>query len=145
MDESKPPDGPVGSSAVVRRIVTRVVNPVILGLGLAGGERSMFGVITHVGRTSGRRLQNPILPHVAGDVVLIPLSYGTEVNWVQNVLAAGSADLRFRNRSLHLVEPVIVTLDDVLRILPDGADRAYGRMRMRAFLRLRVERSASAA
>lgn len=144
MGRSKPVRGPVGSSAPMRGLVTRVVNPVILGMGLAGGDASRFGEITHVGRASGRRYRNPVLPHVAGDVVLIPLSFGADVNWVRNVVAAGSADLRFRSEGLRLVEPDIVALEDVLHLLPDGADRAYGRMRIHAFLRLRIDRAAPA-
>lgn len=131
--------GPVGSSAGARRFVTRVVNPLIRVAGLAGGERSMFGVLQHVGRTSGRRHEHPVLPHVAGDVVLIPLSFGTEVNWVRNVLATGSAQLRFRGRRLPLMEPEIVPLGDVSHILPAEAHRAYERMRIHSCLRMRID------
>lgn len=74
-----------GAGPRVRGFVTRVVNPIVLRLGLAGGRRSAWAAITTVGRRSGRQRTNPVLPHVFGGLLVIPLSYGHDVQRARNV------------------------------------------------------------
>jgi deazaflavin-dependent oxidoreductase (nitroreductase family) len=120
----------------MRTFATRVVNPIVRRLGLAGGRRSAWGLITISGRRTGTVRTLPVLPHVAGNVVLIPMSYGEEVQWVRNVLATGQASLRYRGRILDLANPRLVDLEEVAPILPERAADQYARLRIRRFLRL---------
>jgi len=46
-------------------------------------------VVIHAGRRSGRTYRTPIFGHVGRDQVVLPVLYGTESDWVRNVLAAG--------------------------------------------------------
>lgn len=55
-----------------------------------------FGVLEHVGRRSGVRRQTPLTVFRHGDRYVIALTYGPDVQWVKNVLAAGGC--RVRNR-----------------------------------------------
>src|SRR6266851_5514108 len=52
-----------------------------------------FGVLTHVGRKSGRVYRTPVNVFRAPEGFLIALTYGRESEWVQNVLAAGNCQL----------------------------------------------------
>lgn len=64
-------------------------------------------VITHRGRTSGRRLETAVSAYRKGETVAIMLMHG-KTNWVKNILAAGEADLLLGRREVHLVNPRIV-------------------------------------
>jgi deazaflavin-dependent oxidoreductase (nitroreductase family) len=64
-----------------------------------------FGVIEHVGRRSGTRRQTPITIFRRGKRYIIALTYGPEVQWLQNVLAAGGCRVRTRGRWVTLTAP----------------------------------------
>ena len=67
-----------------------------------------FGVITHIGRKSGRTLSNPVNVFRTSGGFLIALTYGPNSQWVQNVLAAGSAELETRRAKYRLSNPAVV-------------------------------------
>jgi deazaflavin-dependent oxidoreductase (nitroreductase family) len=67
-----------------------------------------FAVVLHVGRRSGRAFRTPVNMFRAGDRYVIALTYGSDSQWVRNVLAAGEVDVETRGQRLHLVEPEIV-------------------------------------
>ena len=95
--------------------------------------------MTVAGRRSGTLRSNPVVPHVVGDVVLVPLSFGLRVQWVANVIAAGGGTLRYRGREWRLAEPRLVGFGSAAARLPARLARSYERMRVEAFLELRVE------
>ena len=67
-----------------------------------------FGVIVHRGRRSGRRYETPVNVFGAGDGYLIALTYGTDTDWVKNVLAAGGCELRTRGQAVRVGSPRLV-------------------------------------
>jgi deazaflavin-dependent oxidoreductase (nitroreductase family) len=84
------------------RVVTNRV------LGPAARYVPGFAVVSHVGRRSGRTYRTPVNLFKRGDRYVIVLMYGSDSQWVRNVLAAGSVDVETRGRHLHLVDPEIV-------------------------------------
>jgi deazaflavin-dependent oxidoreductase (nitroreductase family) len=75
--------------------VTRHIAPWMPGL----------GVVIHRGRRSGRRYQTPVNVFTADDGYVFALTYGPDTDWVKNVLAAGSCELRTRGDTIELVSP----------------------------------------
>jgi deazaflavin-dependent oxidoreductase (nitroreductase family) len=67
-----------------------------------------FGVITHIGRKSARPYRTPVNVFPTPDGFLIALTYGPNSHWVQNVLAAGTAELETRRTKYHLTAPQVV-------------------------------------
>jgi deazaflavin-dependent oxidoreductase (nitroreductase family) len=67
-----------------------------------------FAVVLHVGRRSGRSFRTPVNMFRTGDGYVIALTYGSDSQWVRNVLAAGAVDVQTRGERVHLVEPRIV-------------------------------------
>jgi hypothetical protein len=63
-----------------------VTNPLMMRF--AGRKYWYAAVIEHTGRRSGAKYATPVgaLPVAGG--FLLPLSYGTHVDWLQNILAA---------------------------------------------------------
>jgi deazaflavin-dependent oxidoreductase (nitroreductase family) len=67
-----------------------------------------FGIITHVGRKSGKVYRTPVNVFRAPNGFLIALTYGTQSEWVKNVLAAEGCQLETRGARYQLTAPTIV-------------------------------------
>jgi deazaflavin-dependent oxidoreductase (nitroreductase family) len=97
-----------------RNVVKRYVNPVTRPI---ARQLPTFGILTHRGRKSGRTYQTPINVFQHGDEYLFFLTYGSDVQWVKNVLAARSCSIETRGRVVELIEPELIT-DPELRPAP---------------------------
>jgi deazaflavin-dependent oxidoreductase (nitroreductase family) len=64
-----------------------------------------FGAVYHRGRKSGREYRTPVKVFRREDSYVMSLPYGSDSDWVKNVLAAGGCDLMTRGRRVHLVAP----------------------------------------
>jgi len=116
----------------VRGFVTHRFNPIVLFLGLAGGRRSAWGIVEHVGRVSGDIYHSPVLPFTHQDHLYVPLTYGEDVHWVKNVRASGHCRLQAHELVYELDEPMVVGPEGV-PIVPSWArpflaDRRYLRL-----------------
>jgi deazaflavin-dependent oxidoreductase (nitroreductase family) len=76
-----------------------------------------FGVVTHAGRRSQRRYSTPVNVFSGTDGYVIALTYGTQSDWVKNVLAAGGCELISRGRRSKLTAPEICH-DEQQRLVP---------------------------
>jgi len=90
------------SLARFNRVVT---NPV---LGPVARRLPGFAVVSHVGRRSGRVYRTPVNLFHDQDRYVIALTYGSDSQWVRNVLAAGTVDVETGGQRVHLVEPEII-------------------------------------
>ena len=118
----------------MRRFTTRVINPLTRPI---AGWLPGFAILTYVGRRSGRTYHTPINVFRRGDYYVFALTYGSDVGWVQNVLAAGGCMMRTRGRDVRLVEPELI-VDPSLRLMPWPV-RFIGRFnRVTELLRLRA-------
>ena len=97
-----------------RHTVTRYVDPVLRPV---AGRLPAFGIVTHRGRKTGRTYETPVNVFRRGDEYLFFLTYGSDVQWVRNILVAGGCSLRTRGRDVELVEPELIT-DPELRLAP---------------------------
>lgn len=97
-----------------RHYVNRYVNPVTRPF---AKRLPSFAIITHRGRKSGRSYSHPINVFRRGDDYYFFLTYGSDVQWVKNVLASGSCTIETRGRVVELVDPELVT-DPELRPAP---------------------------
>ena len=61
-----------------------------------------------------------MIAHPAHGGYLIPLPYGSGVDWLHNLLAAGRALLDVDGRTVSVDQPAVVGLDDVAADLPPG-------------------------
>jgi len=82
-----------------------VTNPV---LGPVARRLPGFAIVSHIGRRSGHVYRTPVNLFRAEDRYVIALTYGSDSQWVRNVLAAGAVDIETRGQRLHLVEPEVV-------------------------------------
>jgi len=106
-----------------RHIATRYLNPLIRPV---AGWAPGFGILIHRGRRSGRIYRTPINVFRRDDAYVFFLTYGPDVQWVKNVLAAGRCTVWTRGHDLELVEPELVN-DPERRLMPPPV-RLMGRL-----------------
>lgn len=130
---AKPPRPPL---AVIRPFTTRVFNPVsrLFVRWLPG-----FGILAYRGRRSGKAYRTPMNVFRHGDEWVFALTYGSDVQWVKNVLAAGEATLEIRRRKIRLVDPELF-VDPERRLMPVPVRQVLGLMRVSEFMRMRAAR-----
>jgi deazaflavin-dependent oxidoreductase (nitroreductase family) len=76
--------------------------------GLFAGWFPGFGILTHVGRKSGKVYRTPINVFQASNGFIIALTYSSQSEWVKNVLAAGGCELKTRGKKYQLSSPKVV-------------------------------------
>ena len=113
-----------------RRVTNPILGPIVVRL-------PGFGILVHRGRRSGREYRTPVLSFRRGDRLVFALTYGTETDWVRNVLAAGSCDLIMRGRAIHLVEPRLFH-DPTHQAVPRIVRLGLAMLRADDFLELRL-------
>jgi deazaflavin-dependent oxidoreductase (nitroreductase family) len=67
-----------------------------------------FGILTHVGRKSGRVYRTPVNVFRAPNGFIVALTYSSQSEWVKNVLAAGGCELKTRGKKYQLSAPKVV-------------------------------------
>ena len=76
--------------------------------GLFAGYVPGFGILTHVGRKSGKVYRTPINVFRTPNGFSIALTYSSQSAWVKNVLAAGRCELKTVGKSYRLSAPKVV-------------------------------------
>jgi deazaflavin-dependent oxidoreductase (nitroreductase family) len=127
---ARPPRPPL---AVIRPFTTHVFNPISRRFvrWLPG-----FGILVYRGRKSGKEYHTPLNAFRHGNEWVFALTYGSDVQWVKNVVAAGEANLEVRRGRIRLVDPELV-VDPARRLMPPVVRQGLGLMRVSEFLRMR--------
>ena len=94
-----------------------------------------FGVIGYQGRRSGTAYRTPINVFQRDGDYIFALTYGPESQWVKNILAAGTAQLEQRGRTITLRDPRRFT-DPKATLMPLVVRLFLRFMRVREFLRM---------
>jgi deazaflavin-dependent oxidoreductase (nitroreductase family) len=88
----------------VNRVVT---NPV---LGTIAWLVPPLAVVHHVGRKSGRPYRTPVVAFRGAAGFVIPMTYGRDVDWARNLVAARGCELERMGSRVRLRNPRIVDL-----------------------------------
>ena len=131
-ETSREPEPPRPLLAFLRPLTTHVLNPVTR---LVTGRVPGFGTVIHVGRRSSRVYRTPVNVFRDGEDWIIALTYGSDVQWVRNVRAAGGCELETRGRTLELTGPEVFT-DPSRHLMPQPVRSFLGLMHVTEFLRL---------
>ena len=114
---------------LLARINKRVFNPRELKQGIRP-------VLTHVGRSSGKTYYTPLDAHPVSDGFIFIVNYGSKSDWVQNVLAAGTAVLTLDGSAIELVSPVLLSEDAARQLLPEATKRPPDFLKITEYLHM---------
>lgn len=88
---------------------------------ISGTKRSSWGLVTHVGRRSGRVYQTSLGTYPYRDGFLLPLGYGPHTDWYRNLIAAGMCTLAWKGQTYWLERPELISGPEVMRAWPIGS------------------------
>lgn len=115
----------------VARVNKRVFNPLVL-------KRGTWPVLRHVGRSSGKTYRTPLGAPPVDDGCMFFLMYGLDSDWVQNVLAAGTATLEIDGGEVDLVSPRLVSKEVAWQLMPKTTKAAPDFLRVSDYLQMDV-------
>lgn len=98
-------ENPVVRDAV-RDINKWAINPLMRQL--AGRRHWYAAAIRHVGRHSGKPYVTPVVAERVPGGVIVPLPYGTGVDWLRNVRTRGRATMTIDGRIYEVSAPRVV-------------------------------------
>jgi deazaflavin-dependent oxidoreductase (nitroreductase family) len=117
------------------RLFTRTMRP--LALRSAGKEGSGTSVVRHAGRRSGRIYQTPVTAARHDDYFLIALPYGKRTDWLQNVLAKGSAVIVTNGHAYEADQPEVIPMAEATAYFPPREQRLQRQFSVESALRVR--------
>jgi deazaflavin-dependent oxidoreductase (nitroreductase family) len=117
----------------VAQVNKRLTNKAVL-------KRGVSPVLTHVGRSSGKTYRVPLDAHPVDNGYIFILMYGSDSDWVKNVLAAGTAGLKIGGDEFELMSPRLVTKDVAWQQLPEATKAPPRFLRVSEFLQMDIRR-----
>ena len=87
-------------------------------MGLFAGFVPPLAIVHHTGRKSGRPYRTPVVAFPSAEGFVIPLTYGRDVDWARNLVAAGGGPLERLGRRIALRNARIVGVGGASRHLP---------------------------
>jgi deazaflavin-dependent oxidoreductase (nitroreductase family) len=124
---------------VVRRFNKHVLNPAMMYL--AGRRHWYAAVMRHTGRRSGRHYATPVVADRVANGFIVPLPYGTYVDWLRNVQASGAAAVSVGGHTYDVVEPEIIDSATACPQLSPGRQRVFQAFGVKKFVKLKTDRS----
>jgi deazaflavin-dependent oxidoreductase (nitroreductase family) len=118
----------------LRPYTTRFFNPVSRRF---AGRFPGFAILVYTGRRSGRTYRTPINVFRHGDEYVFALTYGSDVQWVKNILAAGGCELVTMGRTVRLDDPRLF-VDPKQRRMPLPVRLFLRVMRVTEFLSMQL-------
>ncbi len=91
----------------------------------AGAAGSSTAAVHHVGRTTGRAYETPVVAVATDDGFLVALPYGTNTDWLKNVFASGSATIVHDGATYRVERPEVVPLTRVADQFSQSGQRAH--------------------
>ena len=90
----------------LRTFVKHFINPILRNF--ARSSHGPFALLRHVGRSSGKTYEIPIMVWRLEDGFMIVLTYGRHVDWLRNLQAAGQGSLLWHKQEYILQQPEFI-------------------------------------
>jgi deazaflavin-dependent oxidoreductase (nitroreductase family) len=99
-------------------------------------RRGVRPVLIHVGRSSGYTHRTPLDAHRGESGYIFIVMYGSDSDWVQNVLAAGSATLAIDGDEFTLHAPRLIPKEEAWTLLPMPIKAPPGFLKVTEYLHM---------
>jgi deazaflavin-dependent oxidoreductase (nitroreductase family) len=107
--------------------------------GFASFPFGPFAIIRHVGRRSGKPYETTIMVWRIGESFVIALTYGPEVDWYRNLLAAGGGKVFWHRRTYTIGKPEPIDADAALTAFPAFFRLILSRSGTHDFVQAKIE------
>jgi deazaflavin-dependent oxidoreductase (nitroreductase family) len=104
------------------------------------GRLSPFAIVNHKGRRSGRSYRTPILAFPTEAGYVFALTYGRDVDWVRNLVAADGGTLRRKGKDIPIHRVRVVGYEDVKHLFPSWIKRSLARISLKDCVTVDAER-----
>ena len=104
----------------------------------AGTPGAAAAVVRHVGRSSGREYETPVVAVPTDDGYVVALPYGPVADWTRNVLAGGPAAIVHDGVVHEVAAPTVVPLAAVGELFSPADQRAHRLFGVAEALRVRT-------
>jgi deazaflavin-dependent oxidoreductase (nitroreductase family) len=84
-----------------------------------------LAVVHHVGRNSGRAYRTPVVAFPSAKGFVIPMTYGLDVDWARNLVAAHGGEIEQRGQRVALRNPRTVAFDAAEKQLPAALRQVF--------------------
>lgn len=121
---------------LLRQFNKRFLNPLMRRLAVT--PRSHFAIIRHIGRRSGKPYETPVIAMRYEDGFVFALTYGPEVDWYRNVLAAGRCTLFWRAQEYVLEQPELLHPELALEAFPKILRGILRRRGIQNYFKMRI-------
>lgn len=98
-------------------------------LGPFGGKVRPFAIVHHSGRLTGKQYETLVWAFERAGTVAMAMTYGPDVDWAHNLLAAGGGSIELGQRQSEVTNPRLVGDDEGRPYMPGpvrSALRALG-------------------
>lgn len=126
------PFGTVSFRDIMRVFNKYVTNPLMMRL--AGRKYWYASVIRHTGRRTGKTYDTPVVAERFTGGFIIPLPYGTHVDWLRNVRRTGTATIRHKGRVYDVAAPEIIEAATAAPLLSPRHRRQFRRFGIEKFV-----------
>ncbi len=89
----------------MRRVNRVFTNPI---MGTFAWLLPPLAIVHHVGRKSQRNYQSPVVAFPTTKGFVIPMTYGRDVDWARNLVAAKGGEIQRLGRRHHVRNPRII-------------------------------------
>src|SRR5215208_5953148 len=112
----------------------RILNPMMMFL----DRRHWYAaVLRHKGRRSGKEYATPVTAEPTEDGYVIPLPYGEDVDWLENIRVAGRFTIEARDGTYTVGEPEMIDRAAALRAVSPRARLMFRVFGINRFLKVR--------
>ena len=101
------------------------------------GRAPTMGILTHVGRRSGRPYRTPLTVFSTQDGVAVLLTYGPDRDWLKNITAAGGGTMRRHGRSFPVTDPRVMSRDEAAAAVTGAMRPVFTRLPFESAVLLR--------
>ncbi|MEJ3406062.1 nitroreductase family deazaflavin-dependent oxidoreductase [Rathayibacter sp. YIM 133350] len=115
-----------------------------LTLRLARAGRGPFSLIRHVGRKSGKTYETPVILARVPEGFVAELTYGPEVSWYRNIVAAGGCEVLSHRAVYRIVAVEPYGAEEGIRAFGNPAALVLRLLKRHEFRLLRMEDAAPA-
>lgn len=120
----------------VRNFNKYVLNPAMMQL--AGRKHWYAAVIRHTGRRSRKKYATPVVAYRVDHGFIVPLPYGTGVDWLRNIIAAGRGTVVVSGEAFDVLEPEIIDAAMAMLQLSPRRCQVFQRLGINSFVKLKL-------